>query len=108
MAIQGTIWCDECGVVLPHSVAAREHEERNCMPWKVDDRVLFEYQLLTFPGTITGLGKLVGPGEERVVFIEADEQVDEPETQAHTGKDVFVVISALQKLEEDDSEQSTS
>ena len=105
MAIKSIIWCDECGTELSGMEAAREHEDRNCMPWQDGDRVRFNYQLLTFPGTITGLGKLVGPGEERVVYIEADEQVDEPESQAHTGKDVFVGISALQKLEEDDPEQ---
>lgn len=103
MTIKSTIWCDECGTALPSTEAARKHEEKNCMPWEIDNRVLFDYQLGSFPGTVTRLGPLVEkPGEERVVYVKSDEQIEEPEDQFHTGHDFFIVLSALQRLEEDE------
>ncbi len=96
MTIKKMIWCDECGAEFKNETEVKVHEELNCVPWSEGDRVLFRYGILSFPGKVTRLGELVDkPGEVRVVYVEADEKVEEPEEQWHTGRHFFVPITAL-------------
>ncbi len=98
MAIKKRIWCDECGKEFPDEQIAKPHEGERCVPWKTGDRVNFPYILMTFPGTIERLGDPVGPGETRVAYIRADNQIGEPDGMAITGYDFYAPVSELKAL----------
>jgi hypothetical protein len=98
MTIKRVIWCDECGAEFPDEKSTESHQDENCVPYKIGDRVTFPYQILTFPGTITGFGDLVGPGGSRIAYIKSDEQIEEPDGMAITGYDFYASISELQAL----------
>lgn len=99
MAIKRTIWCDECGIELTDEESAKSHEDKNCVPWNIGDRVNFPYNLMTFPGTITRFGDPVGPGETRIAYIRADEQIGEQDLMAAiTGCDFYASVNKLQAL----------
>ena len=98
MTIKRMIWCDECGTEFTDEESAKSHENKNCVPYKVGDRVKFPYKLMTFPGEITRLGDLVGSGEFRIAYIKSDRQIEEPDGMAITGYDFYAPINELQAL----------
>ena len=99
MSIKNIFWCDECGKTFDFLFQADEHEKSSCVPYKVGDPVSFHYSLLTYPAKITKLGDKVGPGGKRIVYVQTDEQIEEPEDLLHTGKDFFAQLCAVSKLE---------
>jgi len=101
MAIKRSIWCDECGETFISQKEADQHEKQNCVPFKKDDRIEFNYRLFAHSGKVTRLGPKVGPNETRIVYVEADEQVEDADwSQCHSGKDFFVSLPDVRKLPE--------
>ena len=96
MAIQRTVWCDECGTQFSSEQEAATHN--TCMPeLKEGDRIEFCYYLLTETGTFQRFGPNVRPGETRVAYVKSDRIIELPEQPYHTGYDYFVPAEAVRK-----------